>query len=206
MKTMKNWLSYMIAIAFLASIPLHAQAVEEQRDTVFFYNTWEQLFYHEPDLMVYDPYVYVNTPFDIYLGAEDKVLNDSIRDIYMVAAFGDSTYLINSKYLRREFGGDADRLRGYIPFAFNERVAYTGKLNVTGDKLEYYYIDFVNREVLRVTPKVLSDLLEDYHDLQMRYEGMKDYKKSEIIEDYFFKYIDRAVNDVMRPSVLDLME
>ena len=85
-------------------------------------------------------------------------------------------------------------------------MAYTGKLNVTGDKLEYYYIDFVNREVLRVTPKVLSDLLEDYHDLQMRYEGMKDYKKSEIIEDYFFKYIDRAVNDVMRPSVLDLME
>ena len=60
MKTMKNWLSYMIAIAFLASIPLHAQAVEEQRDTVFFYNTWEQLFYHEPDLMVYDPYVYGN--------------------------------------------------------------------------------------------------------------------------------------------------
>ena len=72
MKTMKNWLSYMIAIAFLASIPLHAQAVEEKHDTIFFYNTWEQLLYHEPDLMVYDPYVYVNTPFDIYLGAEDK--------------------------------------------------------------------------------------------------------------------------------------
>ena len=40
----------------------------------------------------------------------------------------------------------------------------------------------------------------------MRYEGMKDYKKREIIEDYFFKYIDRASQDVMHPYILDLFE
>ncbi len=58
----------------------------------------------------------------------------------------------------------------------------------------------------RVTHEYLSELLEDYPDLQMRYEGMKDYKKREIIEDYFFKYIDRATEDIMRPYILDLTE
>ena len=40
----------------------------------------------------------------------------------------------------------------------------------------------------------------------MRYEGMKDYKKQEIIEDYFFRFIDRASSDVMRPYILDLVD
>ena len=40
----------------------------------------------------------------------------------------------------------------------------------------------------------------------MRYEGMKDYKKHEVIEDYFLKYIERASSDVLRPSVLDLVD
>ena len=38
----------------------------------------------------------------------------------------------------------------------------------------------------------------------MRYEGMKDYKKREIMLDYFFKYIERANQDVMKPYILDL--
>ena len=46
---------------------------------------------------------------------------------------------------------------------------------------------------------------EDYHDLQVRYEGMKDYKKPEIIEDYFYKYIDRVTGDFMKPYILDLV-
>ncbi len=35
---------------------------------------------------------------------------------------------------------------------------------------------------------------------------MKDYKKSEIIEDYFLKFIERASNDIMRPYILDLVK
>ena len=57
----------------------------------------------------------------------------------------------------------------------------------------------------RVTPKYLSHLLEDYQDLLMRYEGMKNYKKPEIIEDYFFKYIDRYTEDLMTPLIVDLV-
>ena len=72
--------------------------------------------------------------------------------------------------------------------------------------MDYFYIDFVTSTVHRVTNEYLSHLLEDYHDLQMRYEGMKDYKKRYIIEDYFFKYIDRATDDFMHPNILDLVE
>ena len=88
-----------------------------------------------------------------------------------------------------------------VDFLFGE----SESSGVNDGRKEYYYIDFLNRKVLRVTPKVLSGLLEDYHDLQMRYEGMKDYKKSEIIEDYFLKFIERASNDIMRPYILDLV-
>ena len=74
------------------------------------------------------------------------------------------------------------------------------------DVIDYYYIDFVNYKVRRVNPTVLSELLRDYHDLLMRYESMKDYKKRNIIEDYFFKYIKRATDDFMHPDILDLVK
>ena len=62
----------------------------------------------------------------------------------------------------------------------------------------------MKKKVQKVTPEVLSNLLESYHDLQMRYEGMKNYNKREIIHDYFYKYVDRATEDFMRPFILDL--
>jgi hypothetical protein len=71
--------------------------------------------------------------------------------------------------------------------------------------MSYYYIDFLNHRVKRVTHSYLSELLTDYHDLKVRYEGMKDYKKQYVIEDYFYKYIDRASDDVMHPYILDLV-
>ena len=58
----------------------------------------------------------------------------------------------------------------------------------------------------KVTPQVLSELLEDYHDLQVRYEGMKDYKKRPVIEYFFLMFVDRASQDFMRPYILDLVE
>ena len=76
----------------------------------------------------------------------------------------------------------------------------------TTPSMSYYYIDFLNHRVKRVTHSYLSELLEDYHDLQMRYEGMKNNKDKRIIEDYFYKYIDRATDDIMRPFIVDLVE
>ena len=39
----------------------------------------------------------------------------------------------------------------------------------------------------------------------MRFEGMKNNKRNEIIEDYFYKFVDRASDDIMRPYIIDLV-
>lgn len=215
---MRNWLrNIVLAVAALASFQGVAQT--EPHDTVYFYNTWEQILTQTPAAVILDPWIDPITPYEVIIETADENYNQIIWDEHIAATIGDSIWLINSEYLQREFKGDVKRLNAFVPFFFNDKVAYAisvGSLSVkdilfgTDDsyysgEVDYYYFDFFNHKVLKITPAVLIDLLEDYHDLQMRYEGMKDYKKRHIIEDYFFKYIDRATQDVMRPYILDLM-
>lgn len=216
---MKKWL-HSILLLTAAMLSFHAVAEDMPEDTVYFYTSWEQMLDQEPEAMLTRPILDAFTPFEIYIETADQRYNRLIDENYIAATLGDSIWLINSTYLKRDFKGDAKKLSGFVPVFFNEKVAYAlfhGPLGVKdilfgsayGDEydtgMEYYYIDFVNRKVIRITPTGLSGLLEDYHDLQMRYEGMKDYKKSHIIEDYFLKYIDRASQDFMHPYILDLM-
>ena len=170
-----------------------------------------------------DPFIYLITPYEIAIETGVEDVDYAINKTHIAATLGDSIWLINSQYLKREFTGDTKRLTEFMPFFFSDKVAYVlyvgenENLNwkniLFGDRVEtdfeeivdYYYIDFQNKSVIKITPSSLSMLLEDYHDLQMRYEGMKDFKKREIMLDYFFKYIDRAQQDVMKPYILDVM-
>ena len=214
----------LLVLLFLSSLPAAAQD-ESNVDTVFFYKTWYQIFYQEPVSMLINPYIFDQSQFQFFFEIDDEEMNYVIGHEYMAAALGENMWFINSNYLKTNFDGDVNSLVGYIPLFFNDKVAYIcyggypyknpyWKLDPTlryGGEYEdfvwhYYYIDFENRKLLKVDHKVLSALLEDYHDLQMRYEGMRDYKKKEIIEDYFFKYIDRATQDIMCPYILDLVE
>ena len=225
-----------IAVVLLVAVAsLRAVAVEYPHDTVYFYNSWEQMFYQEPVSMLVDPFFVVYSPFQMSFEIDDEKMNYVINSKYMFAALGDSIVYINSSYLKHCFDGDVNLLAGYIPLMFNDKVAYfifggypyrdafeeyhyyNGRYTYTMARIAqertlvqitwyFYYIDFEHRKVLKVNHNVLSDLLKDYHDLQMRYEGMKDYKKNEIIEDYFFRYIDRATSDVMHPYILDLVD
>ena len=203
-------------LAVVAMTSLHAMAYTEGHDTIYFYKTWEQVFYQEPSAMFIDPYIYA-LDYEIAFEVDDEDFNESIIKDYIVATICDSVWLVNSHYLKKHFKGDARNLNNYVPLYFNQKLAYAiynGSLSVKdlllgdteSDEFDFYYIDFFNRKVKRVTPAVLSELLEDYHDLQMRYEGMKDYKKRYIIQDYFYKYIDRASEDIMHPYILDLVE
>ena len=218
-----------IALLIITTVSLHALAVEVPHDTVYFYNTWEQMFYQEPVSMLVDPFFETHSPFQVSFLIDDEKMNYVINSKYMFAALGDSILFINSSYLNHCFDGDVNLLSGYIPLIFNDKVAYFryggypyGDGNIDYDyglrsrwgdertinqiKWDYYYIDFEHYKVLKVTHSVLSSLLQDYHDLLMRYEGMKDYKKREVIEDYFFKYIERASSDVMHPFILDIVD
>lgn len=211
-----NRLTRHIALILLAMASLIAVAQEEPHDTVYFFENWYQVFDNEPAAMLADFDIYAYSyafEFETY----NKVLNERIKRQYIAAIVNDDLWLINSHYLYDNFDVDLRYLNHYVPLFFNDKIAYTISVASVsfkgpieeGDNLnsiDYYFIDFLNRKVQRVSPSVLSGLLEDYHDLQMRYEGMKDYRKRAIIEDYFFKYIERATQDVMRPYILDLVD
>ena len=214
---MKNRMRNMIVLMVLAMTSIQAVALTSEipHDTIYFYNTWEQMFNEEPVIALVDPWIETITPYDVVITTDDSRISDRV----VAATLGDSIWLINTHYLRQNFGGDAKKLSDFVPLYFNEKVAFVvsdaamsvkdilfGPSEDYYPEGDYFYIDFQNRKVLKVTPTVLSALLEDYHDLQMRYEGMKDYKKRHIIEDYFFKYVDRATQDFMRPTILELVD
>ncbi len=217
---MKDWIRSFLLLA-LTMATLHAVAVEVPHDTIYFYKTWEQMLYFEPSALIIDPIIDAVTPYEVYVETGSDEINKNIEKEYISLSQGDSIWLINSDYLKKNFQGDVKGLDGFIPVFFNDRVAFiTGngplKLKdvifgtnidgVTSYTQAYYYIDFLNLQVNRLTHSYLSELLEKYHDLQMRYEGMKDYKKSYMIEEFFYKFIDRATEDPMQPYILDLMK
>ena len=222
---MKYWLRYTL-LALWATISLRAVATDsEPLDTVYFYDSWEMMLQQTPDAMLVSPSIETFTPFEIYISTGDERMDRVISNKHLAATLGDSIWLINSELLKNDFKGDVRKLHGFVPVFFNEKVAFATYASPSDelslktilfgideedidydDMVNYFYLDFLNRKVLKVTPTVLSELLEDYHDLQMRYEGMKDYKKRPIIQDYFFKYVDRATSDILRPYILDLVQ
>lgn len=195
-----------------------ASAIEVPHDTIYFYKTWNQMMNLTPEALIIDPYIEMVTPYQIMFLTEDEDLNDAMLSDYVAATLGDSIWMISSDYVKRNFSGDTKKLNGYVPLFFNDKTAfmiyakfdYIDRVifengNPVDKTPDFYYMDFTHNNVIKVTSSALSALLEDYHDLQVRYEGMKDYKKPEIIEDYFYKYIDRVTGDFMKPYILDLV-
>ena len=219
---MKTIFRNIILLAFMALASFHASAYTVPHDTIYFYSTWQQILDVQPVAMIVDSVCDAVSPYEIYIETGLEHVNETIKKDYIALSQGDSLWLINGDYLKRNFGGDAKNINGFSPFFFDEKTAFVVSprpMNVKDILLgnnvdgmtsygtpEYYYIDFLNKRVERVTYTYLDKLLEDYRDLQMRYEGMKDYKKSYIIEDYFFKFVDRVSQDIMRPYILDLVD
>ena len=213
---MKNWYSRHIALILLATASLTAVAQDEPHDTVYFYTTWTQIFDMAPETMVVDPAIDVYSPFELYVETGDKKANKRIKNEYIAASLGDSTWLVNSNYLKENFKGDSKDLYGYVPLFFSEKVAYAvaeecwyaerGNVSYNVLSTHNYYIDFAQHMVTRIDAKALSALLADYSDLRMRFEGFMDNNKSAILNDFFYRYVDRANEDVLRPYILDLVE
>ncbi len=197
-------------IAVLTVIALHAMAVDEPHDTVYFYDSWERIMTDEPEAIFVDPYISITPPYyyDWYFSMSDHRMNQLIRDRFIVACLEDK-WLISRKYLVRNFGWHSGEPGSYVPFYFNDKVAYVDYEHPVFDNLErnFYYIDFKARKMRKVNASLLSELLEQwgYLDLKMRYEGAKGSRKPEIVGYYFFQFIDRATNDPAFPSILDIM-
>lgn len=221
---MKNFLLHIVLFFFMAASAVTCQATPQ--DTVYFYDTWEQMLNFTPIAVIIDPVIEIRSPYELYVDACDDNINDLISNKHIALSLGDSIWLVNSYYLKLHFKGDTKMLNGYVPVYFNDKVAYItyaasdgwsvtlndylfGEVSYDGaikKVVDYCYIDFMHHKVLKVDHSVLSSLLDDYHDLQVRYESMKEFKDPEIIEDYFLKYIDWATEDIMRPRIIDLTE
>lgn len=198
----------LLALAVVFSQSLTAQEAEH-RDTIYFFETWEQMLMNRPVRVIDFPDDLPPEPDEIHFHLEGDSLAHFVNDKYMAAALGDSIWYINSRYLKDRFNLGTMSKQGYLSLFFNEKVAYLlvyYYYSYDGYDTFYYYLDFQNRKVLEVDQKVLRGLLKDYHDLQMRYEGMKYNKRPDIIEDYFLKFIDRASIDAMRPDILDMVD
>ena len=216
MKTNLKYLLSMVTVALSAFCGHATGSLPE--DTVYFYGSWNQMLDMQPMAILLNPYVEIYTPFELFIGSNDEQVNQTIRKNGFVAvSLGDSIWFANSDYIQHEFTGDVSSFTNFVPVFFNEKVAYLvypGQLSVKeilageseSSSIDYYYIDFKYNNVKRVTHNYLSKLLEDYHDLQVRYEGMKDYKKRDIIEYFFMEYVNRASQDFMRPSITEYIE
>ena len=220
---MKNFLRNILLVVVAGfSMLASAQTQSHPLDTIYFYKSWAQMLYLEPSAYIVNPVIYQDSDCEIYIETGNDEVNQMIEDEYIAFSRDAETFYINSDYLKKEFTGDVRVHEGFVPLFFNDKVAFiisygpltvrdvlfgnSGDEGITNRNVDYYNINFLNNSVNRVTHEYLSELLEDYHDLKMRYEGMKDYKKDYIIEDYFFKYIDRATDDFMHPFILDLVE
>ena len=214
----KRLLNIIVTATMAMASLLHAAASELPRDTLYFYDTWEQMLYLEPVAMIINPFYDSYSPWELILDTSDEQINKALLKEHIAFSIGDRVWYVSSEYLRKEFSGDASGFRGFVSLYFNEKTAFvinSAQLSVRDVlfgrdaddySFDYFHIDFLHHKVKRVTSDYLSSLLEDYHDLQMRYEGMKDYKKFYMIEEYYFKYIDRVAEDFMQPYILDLVE
>ena len=218
---MKTCSKYLMAIVLVASCALQCAAESNPIDTVYIYNSWEQMLYREPMAMLVNPEIVAYSPFSVNILTDNEdVINQVNEEGHAAISIGDSIWLANSDYIKQDFKGDVRGFVGYVPLFFTEKVAYltypaelSVKEIIFGEdvsedarRVDYYNIDFEKMTVKKVTHKHLSDLLEDYHDLQMRYEGMKDYKKNEIIEYFYFQYLERATGDIFKPYIVDLVD
>lgn len=218
---MINWIRNILLVLLVTMTSSQAAAMYFITDTVYFYDSWEQILDNQPKAMMVGATLIPVSGSEVSISSGFNDTDVMIRKEYIAFSLSDSLWFINSNFIKTHYKGDVKGFRGFAPLYFNEKTAFavsSAPLSVydvlfgndeegyTSRIPDYYYFDFRNRRIDRVTPEYLSSLLEDYRDLLMRYEGMSNYKNPEIIEDFFFKYIDRVTDDIMRPNILDLVD
>lgn len=202
-------------------------------DTVFLYNSWESIAYQSPDTFLLEPDITVRSPFDFEIKSQierDKATNKMIKNTTICAEMDSNMWVINSKWIKDHFNGDGRSFSRYVPFFFNEKIAFVqfrrneptvggallnllvdGVLMVdtgvglgdgyNGESPKYYVLDFATHRVEEVDKKYLMSLLGAYPDLLRRYEMMNYNNSTDIINEYFIEYVHRITDDPEVPYI-----
>ncbi len=213
----------LISLALLSSLWGAAQEYHARHDSIWVYNSWESMMDQWPDTLIVNPEVNLYTPYDIDFDAFDDDANRMLETQTVALSLGDSLWLVNSRYLKKNFSGDIKKMDNYVPLLFNAKMAFiecvpsytdfgTALLGsffgmYVGDPFndppELYWINFENRKVEKVTHKNLPRIMEFYPDLQRRYEAMANRKDREVIKYFFYDFVRRAERDPSYPYLLD---
>ena len=231
MKGFQTALILTIALA-LGTTAAHAQTYAPvSHDTVYVYNSWAAILDQWPDTMLIDPEIVAVTPYDIVIDTPDeKDCQRMLQRKTVAVAVGDTLWLMNGQYLQRNFKGESKHMEAFVPMYFNAKVVFvqhnrphrnfgttlldlffeTGNYDYE-EELYYtvaplYLLDFENKRLHKVDHNVLSQLLVDYPDLQRRYEGMKDYKQTYMINTFFLDYVNRIMRDPEVPYLIERSE
>ncbi len=187
----------------------------ERHDSLYVYLSWEAVWAGDADTVVLDPDATVYTPYDIEFRCDKKSLNNLIKKDAVAVSLGDTLWMVNSRWLKKNDFEGSRRMRNYVPLYISPKIAFVHWAGVSIPDFFYHDVDlsefmedsnlyiiaFDLKRMVLVNQKQLSFMLEEYPDLKIRYESLKSYKEQETITDYFLQYVDRINAD---PLVLPL--
>lgn len=195
-------------------------------DSVYIYTAWERVFDENPDTVIINPTISIDSPTEYYFQAEgkDKKAVRKMIDRQCVAlALGDSVWFANTSWLRKNFHGVERYMDGFVPLYFNSKIAFISCLKpVRGyassfldfmfggieeepgfgeDIASYFWLDLDEKWVREVDSDELSRLLElyGYRNLQMRFESMRDYRETYMVNDFFIQFVNMLNRDPAVP-------
>ncbi len=196
-------------------------------DSVYLYTTWEHVFDEAPDTMIVNPTITIEsyTEFDFEPEGHDKKAVKKFMEQQVAAvAVGDTLWYASTKWLRRNFKDVARYISGYVPLYFNSKIvfiscikpvrsygpslfdiffgnAYEEESGFGDEPAAYFWLDFEGKRLREVDSDELSRLMEHYgyRDLQMRYEAMRDYRETYMVNDFFVQLVTRLASDPTVP-------
>ncbi len=218
-------------MSLVAVVALFAAARMEAstggNDTLMVYNSWEAIFDLMPDTIVANPEIKVRSEYDFEFKAtsrDAKAVNKMLKNEAVAVCLGDTLWLINSDWLKRNFKGDCKHFSRYVPLYYTGKIAFVqfqrnnptvggfllnllvdGVLGAdsgigmgdgyNGETPKLYWIDFDNLRVREVNKNLLLELLEPYPDLLQRYTFRQYQDETYLINEFFLDYVNRLNRD-----------
>lgn len=218
-------------MSLVAVVALFAAARMEAstggNETLMIYNSWEAIFDLIPDTIVANPEIKVRSEYDFEFKAtsrDAKAVNKMLKNKAVAVCLGDTLWLINSDWLKRNFKGDCKHFSRYVPLYYTGKIAFVqfqrnnptvggfllnllvdGVLGAdsgigmgdgyNGETPKLYWIDFDNLRVREVNKNLLLELLEPYPDLLQRYTFRQYQDETYLINEFFLDYVNRLNRD-----------
>lgn len=218
-------MSLVAVVALFAAARIEAST--GGNDTLMVYNSWEAIFDLMPDTIVANPEIKVRSEYDFEFKAtsrDAKAVNKMLKNEAVAVCLGDTLWLINSDWLKRNFKGDCKHFSRYVPLYYTGKIAFVqfqrnnptvggfllnllvdGVLGAdsgigmgdgyNGETPKLYWIDFDNLRVREVNKNLLLELLEPYPDLLQRYTFRQYQDETYLINEFFLDYVNRLNRD-----------